>query len=222
MFIYSNLATSLDGKIAVYTREHFPIGTETDLRHMIDLRRDADAILFGATTLRGYRKACRVKGKDPQPCNVILSHSLEGVDPEWDFFKAANVKRVLFVSKMPEPHRLKEFEATSQVILLNSISNQSLASQIIRHLEGLGISKLLIEGGGGVIWDFAQENLIDEYHVTLTPKILGGVDAPTLVEGKGFKPDEVLNLKLKECKAIGDELFLVYSKTHVRGRIAQS
>ena len=62
------------------------------------------------------------------------------------------------------------------------------------------------------MWDFVREDLIDEYHVTLTPRLIGGTEAPTLVDGEGFDPSEVVNLTLKSCRKAGDELYLVYGK----------
>ena len=64
----------------------------------------------------------------------------------------------------------------------------------------------------------ATSVVIDEYNVTVTPRILGGTEAPTLVDGKGFTPDDVLNLKLKDSRVVGNEIFLVYEKTEKRGR----
>jgi 2,5-diamino-6-(ribosylamino)-4(3H)-pyrimidinone 5'-phosphate reductase len=87
----------------------------------------------------------------------------------------------------------------------------------VKKLEELGVKRLLVEGGGGLMWDFVKPNLIDELYVTLTPRILGGRDAPTLVDGAGFNPREVVNLKLKQCRRVGDELYLVYKKTSRRG-----
>ena len=219
MFIYSNLATSIDGKIATASREQFPLGTSEDLKQMIVLRQTADAILMGASTLRAYQKPLRVKGKDPQPYNVIVSSGLEDVSPDWPFFQAPEMKRILFVSKSLEAGWLKEFQKTSEIIQLKPpVGKESLASQIVEHLDSKGIERLLVEGGGGIMWDFTSQNLIDEYNVTITPRALGGTEAPTLIDGKGFKPDEVLNLKLKSCRTVGDEIYLVYTKTQSRGR----
>lgn len=63
------------------------------------------------------------------------------------------------------------------------------------------------------MWDFVSQNLIDEYHLTLTPKIIGGDDSPTLVEGTGFSPKDILKLKLHRCRRLGDELYLTYRKS---------
>jgi 2,5-diamino-6-(ribosylamino)-4(3H)-pyrimidinone 5'-phosphate reductase len=108
--------------------------------------------------------------------------------------------------------RLRQFESRCEIIQLAQPrgARSSTAKQVIRALEQRGYRKLLVEGGGQVMWDFVKDNLIDEYHVTLTPKLIGGTKAPTLVDGPGFEPSKVLNLKLKKCVRAGDELYLTY------------
>jgi 2,5-diamino-6-(ribosylamino)-4(3H)-pyrimidinone 5'-phosphate reductase len=109
-----------------------------------------------------------------------------------------------------KPARLKEFEKTSQIFLIHA--KRPAAPQIVKILLREGYRNLLVEGGGGLMWDFASKNLIDEYNVTLTPKIVGGSDSPTLVEGSGFTPAKILELKLLKSRVLGDEIYLTYGK----------
>ena len=213
MFILSNLAISLDGKIGTKDRQFFPLGTKVDHRHMLELRKKCDALLIGAATLRTFKKPSLAKASKTRPINVVLSSNLKGISPEWEFFANASLTRILFVGEETPASRIRQFDQRSEIIILLKPSHRNpLAAQIVSHLEARGIKRLLVEGGGEVMWQFAQLNLIDEYHVTLTPRILGGVDSPTLVDGQGFAPDSVLNLKLKECKVVKDELYLVYQR----------
>jgi riboflavin-specific deaminase-like protein len=224
VFVFSNLATSLDGKIATASRVHFPLGTAEDWRMMKVLRRRSDAILMGASTLRAYRKPCFAWGKAErgprrrEPMNVVVSSALEGVSPRWKFFTDPHLRRLLIVTRPVPAARLRLFERSCEIIrLAPAVKGSSHAPRIIRELGKLGVRRLLVEGGGGVMWDFASADLIDEYYVTLTPRILGGTEAPTLVDGAGFEPKRVVNLKLARCRRVGDELFLVYKKTGRRG-----
>ncbi len=218
MFVFSNLATSLDGKIATVERDLYHLGTPADRKHMQVLRKRAEVIIMGASTLRTIRQYCPVRGARDQPANVILSNSLEGISPDWPFFTYEGGRRILMVREKLSPRRAATFEKTSEIIPLQKTPlGGSAAVEILRVLGQLGFSKLLIEGGGEVMWDFASRNLIDEYHLTLTPKIVGGRDAPTLVGGHGFNSQEVLNLKLKSCRRVRDELYLVYRSTQKRG-----
>jgi riboflavin-specific deaminase-like protein len=223
MFVFSNLATSIDGKIATSSRVFFPLGTPEDRKHMQVLRRKSDIVLFGASTLREFKRPCIVRGKaaeglKKQPANAIVSSALDGIDPTWPFFQSDEFHRILFVTSAAKKSTLKKFEDRSEIVVLKKPTKKaSTAHQIIQALEKRGYKKLLVEGGGGVMWDFAQENWIDEYHLTLTPRVVGGTQAPTLVDGAGFEPADVVNLKLKSLRKVKDELYLVYSKTPQRG-----
>lgn len=221
MFVFSNLATSLDGKIATSSREPFYLGTPADRRQMQVLRKKCDVLLMGAGTLRAYQKFCGVRGAPAkrQPANAIVSGSLEGVSPDWEFFRDPELKRLLFVTspgKLSQARR-RAFEKTSEIIEISS-NRKPVAVQIMSALKARGFKSLLVEGGGEMMWHFASQNLIDEYNVTLTPKIVGGTESPTLVEGQGFLPSQILELKLHRCKRLGDELYLVYKKRPARER----
>ncbi len=214
MFVFSNLATTVDGKIGFADRSHHPLGTALDRRHMRELRGEADAVLFGAATLRAYRKFCGVgRGHPEQPMNVVISSGLEGISPLWPFFSRPDRRRILFTGSETPTRVVDKFEKKSSVqILVRPTTKNSRARQILNHLSGLGVRRLLIEGGGSVMWDFASQDLIDEYHVTVTPHILGGIASPTLVDGKGFAPGRQLALKLVQCRIRGDELYLTYRR----------
>ncbi len=217
MYIFSNLATSLDGKIATGGRAFFALGTKKDLARMDVLRRRCDAVIMGAETLRTFKKPLRVQGRPggKQPLNVILSSRLDGISPDWPFFKDPGVSRIVFVGEGVPGSRIRRFEKTCQVIVLKKAQR---VQQILRALKRAGVSRLLVEGGGGLMWEFASRNLIDEYNVTLTPRILGGTEAPTLVDGQGFEVDQVVNLRLVSARKVKDEIYLVYKKTARRGR----
>lgn len=218
MFIFSNLAVSIDGKIATTSRAHFPLGTPEDRRRMQVLRRECDAIVIGATTLRSYRKPNRVIGAARQPLNAVVSSSLEGISPSWPFFKDPRLPRVLFVGARTPAERLRRFEKSCTIeVLRPARGGNAVARQIVRALERLGVRRLLVEGGGGLMWDFVSQDLIDEYHVTVTPRLLGGTEAPTLVDGPGFKPEDVLKLRLIQSRVVSDELYLIYARTGRRG-----
>ena len=74
----------------------------------------------------------------------------------------------------------------------------------------LGEEVRLIEAGGALIFEFLAAGLVDEMHVTLCPVVIGGVGAPSLVDGEGFSAATMRRLALKHSFAWGDELYLRY------------
>jgi len=69
---------------------------------------------------------------------------------------------------------------------------------------------LAILGGGKLVASVLAAGLVDELWLTVCPLILGGADAPTPVEGKGFLADLAPKLELLAVKQVGQEVFLHY------------
>lgn len=216
-FIFSNLAITIDGKIAPASREEVFLGSKADHQQMQVLRRKSDAILMGSSTLRAYNKPLLVRGKNrssplpkKQPLNVVISRHLDNVNPRSAFFTEPTTRRILFTLDTISKKRLDVFSSipSTEVISFSDVT----AGKVVASLVQLGFSRLLVEGGGEIMWMFIKENLLDELNVTIVPKILGGKDAPTLVEGEGFTLKTLKTFKLKKCTRIKDELFLVYKK----------
>ena len=96
-----------------------------------------------------------------------------------------------------------------------TLTTKTIAGEIdwidaFKQLETLGIKRLAILGGGKLVASVLAAGLIDELWLTVCPLILGGVDAPTPVEGKGFLADLAPKLELLAVKQVGGEVFLHY------------
>ncbi len=73
------------------------------------------------------------------------------------------------------------------------------------------MKRLLCEGGGEINAALFREDLVDELYLTLSPKIFGGRNAPTMADGLGMELlADATRLKLKSKRRIGDEMFLNY------------
>ena len=79
--------------------------------------------------------------------------------------------------------------------------------------ETLGARTVLCEGGGVLVAELFAVRAVDELYLTVVPRILGGLTAPTLVAGAGFDPDQIADAKLASVDRVGDELFLRYEFT---------
>ena len=83
--------------------------------------------------------------------------------------------------------------------------------KLLRILKKKGIKNILVEGGGTTNWAFVKENLVDEAIITITPYLVGGMHATTLVDGDGFSTiAKSIKLKLKKITKIKNEIILHY------------
>ncbi|MDP6935394.1 MAG: dihydrofolate reductase family protein, partial [Myxococcota bacterium] len=77
-------------------------------------------------------------------------------------------------------------------------------------LEDRGCRNVLVEGGGDLMFSLVRRGLLQELFVTICPNLVGGAQAPTMLDGAGFEANEMRALELLESRACGQELFLHY------------
>lgn len=187
-FVILKSAMSLDGKIATSSGESFWITGLDSRKRSHYLRSIVDAVLIGiGTVLKDNPElTCRfVKGKDP--LKVILDPNLE--TPLNSKILSINPKKTIFcVSKSIEAAKIEKVkEKGADVIQLNSNNNNFDFDELILELGKRKITGLLIEGGGRVNASAINAGVVDKIIFFISPKILGGKDSPTPIDGKGIK-----------------------------------
>jgi len=74
------------------------------------------------------------------------------------------------------------------------------------------VQRLLCEGGGELNDALFRAGLVDELHLTLCPRVIGGRLAPTIADGLGFAHLlDAFQLRLASTKRVGGELFCVFT-----------
>lgn len=206
--IISNSAISLDGKLTTGTNDRVSLGSSEDLRRMSALRNWADAIVVGGRTYRNWPDPMLARQEDlSEPfnskikLNVIVSRSMD-VPLTAKFFAEKTVLPLFMTIQENVPD-----DFPCEVV---ACRNEITPAWIVEVLEKRGVKNILIEAGGNLMFQFLRDNMIDEMHVTVCPKLIGGRTAPTLADGEGFDLARVRDLKLLKHETIGDEIFLHY------------
>lgn len=203
-----NFAPSIDGKIAP-ARKRAPFVMSRhgeDASRMRALRARTDAVVVGATNLRADDPDL-----SPSRLRVVVTRAGAQVEPAARAFDAPQGAEavVAHASTMPEAKRAS-LRPRATLVELGATDVDPLAL-----LDWLGRERgcrvVLCEGGGVLVARLFEARAVDELHVTVVPRILGGSNAPTMVEGDGFEPDALPDARLVSCERVGDELFLVYS-----------
>ncbi len=82
--------------------------------------------------------------------------------------------------------------------------------QMLDELYKLGITDVLVEGGGEVNASFLRAGLINKYLVYIAPKVLGGKNSKTPFLGEDLQSmDDAIELKFDSYQQIGQDLFVV-------------
>ena len=77
------------------------------------------------------------------------------------------------------------------------------------QLGAMKISSVLVEGGGSVNFSLLQAGLVDRGYAFIAPKLVGGRDALTPVEGEGFQElDRAVELENIQLRQLGSDVLL--------------
>jgi riboflavin biosynthesis protein RibD len=190
-FVTVKVAQSLDGKIATWTGDSKWISSEDSRRYVHKLRSMSDAVMVGANTVRM---------DDP----LLLSKLSRGKQPI----------RVIVSGRSPLPSRAKIFsdphKAPVIVVKPQTCSEGKVSlKKLLTDLAKRGITNILVEGGGELIAGLVKEGLVDRFLVFIAPKIIGGRDAKTAVEGIGIKKiKDALLLKNISVKRFNEDILI--------------
>ena len=168
-FVTVKVAQSLDGKIATKTGDSKWISSGDSRRYVHELRRISDAVMVGANTVRKDDPLLLSKlSRGKQPVRVIVSGK----------------------SGLPSGAKVCSYLQRSPVIVVRPsgrFRKKVDLNKLLKALAKRDITNILVEGGGELIAGLVEENLVDRFLVFIAPKIIGGRDAKTAVEGNGIE-----------------------------------
>ncbi|MEZ0396582.1 MAG: 2,5-diamino-6-(ribosylamino)-4(3H)-pyrimidinone 5'-phosphate reductase [Anaerolineales bacterium] len=209
-----NVAMTADGKIDSAARRGAAISSAADKRRVDELRAGVDAVLVGGKTLlaespkltvrdAALRRARLERGLPENPMKVGVV-SLADLDLEGDFVRAGPAERLVFTTRRTPPEQIVRLERAGVQVFVSGGERVDLP-EVLENLHRLGVRRLLVEGGGTLLFEFFRLGLVDELTLYLAPKIFGGASAPTLADGPGFALEQAPRLRLVSAEKFDDE-----------------
>ena len=199
-FVHLKLASSLDGKIATRTGDSRWI-TGTESRAQVhELRHEYDAILIGAGTVRvdDPLLSDRSQKERRKPLvRVVLDEKLE-ISARSKLVQSANESPVLIFAGNSVASSASDAMPRGVEVVRDSANGRDLA-MILDELGKREIQSVLVEGGANVAGKFLDAGLVNKVSFFIAPKIIGGVDAPTAIGGRGVEK-LAEGLELQEVK----------------------
>lgn len=210
VIVYSTM--TIDGKIASKTR-FSQLSCPYDLRRLHEFRAQCDGIMVGANTVIIDDPSLRVKyvsGRNPVRIIVdgLLRTSLSS-----RVYTLKTAKTIVLTTEAAPRDKIESLKNLGvEVIVFSSLPPIDMR-KAMEELYNLGIKKLLVEGGGELLWHLFKANVVNELRITISPYIFGGRDAVSLVMGNGFSTTaDAVKLKLADVKICecGQEVHIVY------------
>ncbi|WP_121745011.1 2,5-diamino-6-(ribosylamino)-4(3H)-pyrimidinone 5'-phosphate reductase [Natronorubrum halophilum] len=217
MHIVVNAAMSADGKLSSRRREQIAISGEADFARVDRLRADSDAVVVGVGTVLADDPRLTVKdetlcerrlerGESKQPARVVVDSNARTPEDAAILDDAATTY-VCLSDGAPVDRRM---DLAAHAELLTAGDERVDLLRAFAALQQQGLERIMVEGGGELIFSLFEAGLVDELSVYVGAKIIGGRDAPTLADGDGFVADFPL-LSLESVERLDDGVLLVWS-----------
>jgi diaminohydroxyphosphoribosylaminopyrimidine deaminase/5-amino-6-(5-phosphoribosylamino)uracil reductase len=209
-FVILKSAMSLDGKIATPSGDSKWITNEASRKYARTLRNKVDAILVGIDTVLQDDPELLSSRPGKKPIRVILdSHLRIPLDA-----RVLNSRATTIVvgQKDADKKRIESLQARGVEVLLipkwRKHPGRGLDLKfLMKKLARRGVTSLLIEGGGKVNASALEMGLVDKFLFFIAPKIIGGENSITPVEGEGVdRIGEAIKLKDIKVRRFGEDV----------------
>ncbi|MDR3131801.1 MAG: bifunctional diaminohydroxyphosphoribosylaminopyrimidine deaminase/5-amino-6-(5-phosphoribosylamino)uracil reductase RibD [Rickettsiales bacterium] len=177
-FTACKIATTLDGKIATFTGDSKWITSENTRNWVHELRAKYDAIMIGSNTLINDNPllTCRLpKLEDRSPIRLIID-SQGKLKEEHNIAKTADKVTTWVITNKEVEGKIKNIDYL--VVNSNSAGKVCLKDTASKLVSEVGITRLLVEGGGMLITELLKHSLIDRLIICRSGKILGNDAIP--------------------------------------------
>ena len=212
-FVFINVATTADGKIDTFARKGAAISSPRDKERVDRLRAESDAVMVGGRTLLDEDPNLTVKsdalraervarGLPPNPVKVGIV-TKANIKPDSAFLNEGPADIVIFTTRQTSKDRISLLKSLGVNVYADDSERVNLL-QAFATLKGLGINRLMVEGGGTLNFELIRLGLVDEVMAYVAPMVFGGESAPTMAAGPGLERSAAIPLKLIDVEKWDD------------------
>ena len=183
-FVHVKLAMSLDGRISLGRSISTALSGEKALARVHAMRHEHDAILVGGNTAFVDNPSLTDRsGKDRRRplVRVILDNRLR-VPVESTLATTAREFPTIVISDSGNAAKIEMLREHGVEVVSHNARDLSGVLQVLRERE---IQSVLVEGGTEVAGAFRDAGLIDKLTLMVSPRIIGGSEAPHAFGGGG-------------------------------------
>jgi len=215
MQITVNAAMTVDGKIATSLGDS-AISSKEDLLRVHELRASVDGIVVGISTVLADdpRLTVRLAAKQVKrkyPVRIIIDSTGKIPLDSRILRTASKIRTIVAVTELAHTDTISKIKKMGAMVIVSGRQRVNL-KKVLSIVKKMGIKRVLVEGGGEINWSLFSLGLVNELIVTIAPKIVGGRQATTLVEGVGYPSvSNGIKLQLKKVQMQNNgELVLFY------------
>jgi len=212
-FVIIKCAATLDGRIATKTGDSRWVSGDESRTYVHRLRHGVDAIMVGINTVRQDDPALTVRLNDMNgldPVRIILDTNLTIFEEAKVLRLNSNSDTIIITGSSVSEDKKNAIEALGAKVIQSPVKDGIIdLDQLMDHLGDLGITSLLIEGGGSVIASALKAGIVDKVIFFYAPKISGGDDGMPICKGPGpALMDGCMSVKDIHVRRFGDDVMI--------------
>ena len=166
-FIALKLALSLNGKIATKTKKSNWISGEKSRNFVHLIRSHYDAIMIGTETAFWDNPSLNLRGQFsdlPQPAKIIIDKDLK-LSKKMNLIRSRDTEKLFFVHDLNlKKDKIESMKVKGiRTIGVSTLENGNLnLDEIFKNLSKLGLTSVLVEGGGKIATSLLEVELVDK------------------------------------------------------------
>jgi diaminohydroxyphosphoribosylaminopyrimidine deaminase/5-amino-6-(5-phosphoribosylamino)uracil reductase len=191
-WVHAKWAMTLDGRIAAHTGESKWISTAASRAVVHQLRGRMDAIVVGIETVLADDPLLTARPPGPRVGTRVVFDSRARLPLDSQLVRTAGEAPVLVITGPQAPREKIERLRDKGAEIVEGEAAPSPAGnprpdvgKVLLELGRRRMTNVLVEGGSELLGAFFDRQLIDEVHVFVAPKLLGGADAKAPLAGAG-------------------------------------
>jgi diaminohydroxyphosphoribosylaminopyrimidine deaminase / 5-amino-6-(5-phosphoribosylamino)uracil reductase len=211
-WVHAKWAMTLDGKIATHSGDSRWISNEASRAVVHQLRGRMDAIVVGAGTARQDDPLLTARPPGPRTATRVVVDSQAGLSLTSQLMRTVSQAPLLIAASTDAPAENVLQLTKHGVEVLQLPASQAGGVDLDCLLVELGrrqFTHVFFEGGSRLFGSLFDGGYVDEVHVFITAKIVGGADAPSAVAGGGFASiDSASTLESVRVERIGGDVYI--------------
>ena len=223
-YVAMKYAMTMDGKIACYTGDSKWVTGEESRAHVQTLRNHYKGIMAGIGTVLADDPMlnCRIEG-GRDPIRIIADSHLR-IPRDSQLVRTAG-QQPLIVACLPDADEEKAAQLQEkgvEVLRIPGVTTADITEEqkevislpvLMKELGARKIDGILLEGGGQLNESALQAGIVDRIYCYIAPKIFGGAQAKTPVEGQGLtRAADAWQFNRIGMQEFGQDILLEYEK----------
>ncbi len=211
-------AMTLDGKMATRSGHSQWISSSASREVVHQLRGRVDAIMVGSGTARTDDPLLTARPAGPRVAARVVVDGTGSLSTQSQLVQTIDRAPVIVAvsSECPADRQQSLADAGCDILVCTGDDHVQRLDNLLTQLSQREMTNVMVEGGGRLLGNLLDLRQIDEVHVFIGPKLVGGQEATSPIEGHGFHQiDQSLHLESTQVSRINGDVY-------IRGLIQQA